>query len=239
MAEFDGQLAEKISLSCRILAREGQGDATSGHVSARSAGSTVLHMKPNGLGLDEIEPLDIILIDLEGNKVGGSGRRRHVEFPIHTEIYKKRPDVNCLIHTHPPFAVAFGAVGRRLRPIGHDGVPFADLPLFTETGELIKTPEQGRALAVCLGQGRAVLMRNHGVVVVGGSVEEATVLAISLEKAMKVQFLAELLGNPVWSSEAECQRKMQQIYYPGNIEDLWQYYVRHVTGGKIKDSPER
>jgi len=228
MVEMDMEMADKLATACRILAKEGHSDMTSGPVSARHPGEAYLYMKPNGLGLEEVETGDIIVIDMEGNKVAGSALRKHVEFHIHAEIYKVRQDVNCVIHTHPPYSIALGAVGGRIRPIGHEGVLFVDLPIFSETSELIRTPEQGRAVAACLGSHRAALLRNHGIVVAGGSIEEATIYAISLEKAVKIQLLASLMGTPVWSSQQESEHKLGQIYYSGNINECWEYYVRRV-----------
>jgi len=230
MVELDQTLAEKLVLSCRILAREGHSDITLGHVTARLPGKGYIHMKPSGLGLEEVRVEDIIVIDLDGNKLSGA-RPRHSEYPIHTEIYKTRSEVNCVIHTHPLYATALGAVGGKLDPVSHEGVLFLDLPLFTETTELIRTPDQGRALAGCLGGARAALMQNHGVVVVGESVEEATVYAILLEKAARVQRLARDMGDPVCSSSEESRRKVQQIYHSGNIKTFWNYYVRNLKSG--------
>jgi len=227
MVEADHTLAEKLVLSCHILSREGHSDITLGHVTARLPGQRCIHMKPAGLGLEEVQVEDIILIDLEGNKLAGN-RPRHSEYPIHTEIYKARPEINCVIHTHPLYATALGAVGGELHPVSHEGVLFPDLPLFTQTSELIRTPDQGRALAGCLGEAWAALMQNHGVVVVGESIEEATVYAVLLEKAARVQCLARDMGGPVWSSKEESKRKVQQIYHPDNIKAFWNYYVRNL-----------
>jgi ribulose-5-phosphate 4-epimerase/fuculose-1-phosphate aldolase len=200
---------------------------TLGHVSARHPDAEHLHMKPKGLGLEEVSGTDIIVIDFEGNKLAGD-RQRHGEFPIHTEIYRNRRDVNCVIHTHPIYSVALGATGGRIRPIGHEGALFTDLPIFKETTDLIKTREQGQALTACLGLNRAALMQNHGVVVVGISVEEATLLAIFLEKAIKVQLLAGLMGTPVWSPENECRSKAELHLGQNLVREFWEYYVRRL-----------
>jgi len=206
---------------------EGHGDITLGHVTAREHGSDYLYMKPKGLGLDEVTPRDIIVINLDGEKITGP-RGRHSEYPIHTEIYRVRTEINCVIHTHPPFSTALAASDRKLRPVSHEGVLFTDLPVFTDTTELIVKPEQGKAIAEKLGGQKAMLMRNHGIVVAGESVEEATVYAILLEKAATMQFYAELLSAYHWTSEAEVFRKQEQIYHPQNIKNFWNYFVRKV-----------
>jgi L-fuculose-phosphate aldolase len=98
----DQQLREQVAWACRILARQGHADFTLGHVSARKSDGTIL-MKRNGLGLDEITPADILTIDLDGRLVAGQGKV-HLEYVIHTEVYKARPDVGSVVHTHPPYA---------------------------------------------------------------------------------------------------------------------------------------
>jgi len=220
-------LAQKVALACNILFLEGHGDITLGHVTAREKGSEYLYMKPKGMGLDEVMPEDIIIINLEGEIISGSNNR-HSEYPIHTEIYRKRSEINCVIHTHPPFSTALAASDQKLRPVSHEGVLFQDIPVFTETTELIVKPEQGRAVAEKLGNQKAMLMRNHGIVVAGESVEEATVYAILLEKAAKMQFYTQLLAPYSWTPEEEALRKREQIYHAENILSFWDYFVRKV-----------
>lgn len=225
---INSALAEKLALSCNILAMEGQDDNILGHVTARLNGSDLVHMKPAGLGLGEVRGEDIILIDLDGQKVAGE-RNCHKEHPIHTAIYRARPEINCVIHTHPPYSTVLGAVGGKVRPISREGLLFMDAPLFTETTELIVTKDQGEALARTLGSARAVLLQNHGVAVAGESIEEATVLAILLEEAARLQWLAHNMGNYVWTNEEEAQHKIEQIYPPGSFVNYWEYYVRKLS----------
>jgi len=184
-----------INAGC-VLEAAGQGDLTRGHVSVRVPGDpTHFYMKPHSHGFDEITHENIVICNLDGEKVGGGGRK-HSEVYIHSEIYKVRPDVMSVIHTHPTHAVAFSATGRALRPISQPSVAFFDgLPVFTETIELIRTQAMGAGVAKALGPHKAVLMRNHGVAVVGGSVEESTILAIMLENACEIQLLADATGT--------------------------------------------
>lgn len=227
MLEINRDLTKKLSLSCNILAREGQTDMTLVHVSARLPGQDMIYMKPYAMGLDEVKKEDIIIIDFEGNKLFGE-RRRHTEYPLHTEIYKLRTDVNCVVHTHPLFAVILGATGGQLRPISHEGTLFTLLPLFQETTELIRTSAQGEAVARCLGQARALLLKNHGIVVAGQSIEEATVHAILLEKAAKIEILSRQAGSVTWSTMEESRRKVEQIYHARAMQNYWDYFVRQV-----------
>jgi len=146
---------------------------------------------------------------------------------IHTEIYKARPDVNCVVHSHPPYATAFGALRQPLRPISHEGVIFNEgLPLFDRTTALIRTPELGREVAESLGKCRGMLMKNHGSTVVGESIEVATLYAVFLEKAARIQLLATASGEPSWTSDEEAKVKYEQIYTPHRLSSMWDYFVR-------------
>ena len=187
---------QKLIDAGRILEAEGQGDLTRGHVSVRVPGdSSHFFMKPHSFGFDEITMENMVTCNLEGEKVGGGGRR-HSEVFIHSEIYKVRPDVSSVIHTHSTYAVAFSATGRKMRPISQPSVAFTDgLPYFDDTIDLIRTPHMGSGVARALGVGKAVLLRQHGVAVVGATLEESTILAIMLDNACHIQLLAEAAGG--------------------------------------------
>ncbi|HZK48685.1 MAG TPA: class II aldolase/adducin family protein [Thermoleophilia bacterium] len=223
------ELSEKLVLACHILAAEGHGDMILGHVSVRIPGEERVLMKGAGLGLEEVTEIDLVEIDLDGRVVAGAARR-HSEYPIHTEIFRARDDVGAVVHTHPPHAVALGATGATIEAIGHEGVLFAGAPVFAETTALIRTREEGAAVAACLGRDRAVLLRNHGIVVAGGNIEEAVVYAILLEKAARVQLLAGDAGHRRATASSELTRKVEQIYHERNIQDFFDYYSRRVRG---------
>jgi L-fuculose-phosphate aldolase len=180
----------------RILEAEGQGDLTRGHVSLRVPGDpSLFFMKPHSHGFDEITMENIVICNLEGEKVGGGGRR-HSEVFIHSEIFRLRPEVMSVIHSHPTNAVALSATGRPLKPISQPAVAFADgVPYYTDTIDLIRTKDMGAGVARALGPHKAVLMRNHGVAVAGASVEESVILAIMLDNACRIQLLAEAAGG--------------------------------------------
>jgi len=191
------QLRHMLIDAGRILAFEGQGDLTRGHVSVRVPGDPQhFFMKPHSHGLDEITLENIVICNLEGEKVGGGGPR-HSEVYIHSEIYRARPEINSVIHTHPTHAVALSAVGGALPPISQSAVPFSDgLPYYTDTIDLIRTKEMGAGVARALGRHKAVLMRNHGVAVAGQSLAESIVLALMLEDACRIQLLVTAAGGP-------------------------------------------
>jgi L-fuculose-phosphate aldolase len=114
-----------------------------------------------------------------------------------------------VIHTHPTHAVALSATGRPVLPISQPGSAFADgVPYFTETIDLIRSADMGAGVARALGPHKAVLLRNHGVAVVGACIEEATVLALLLEEACQIQLLAQASGG------------VGEVFGPESIERL-------------------
>ncbi len=217
-----------ISLGCRVLGAAEQSDLIWGHVSARDPQGRGVWMKASGLGFEEVEPDDVLLVSWRGEVLDGDGRR-HVEYPIHTEIMRTRPDVGAVVHTHSPAAVALGALGVPLRPISHEANLFVppDVPRYTRTGDLVLTSELGQAVAATLGQQTAVLLVNHGVVVTGPDVQSATVATVLLDRACRIQLTAMAAGGwASWSSPEESAAKREHCYPPALLEGAWDYLVR-------------
>jgi len=199
----------------RILEVNGQSDFTKGHVSVRVPGDPDhFFMKPHSVGFDEMTLENIVVCDMNGDKVGGAGRR-HSEVYIHSEIYKGRPDVNSVIHTHSVHVVALSATGQPVLPVSQPAVVFAEgVPYYTDTIELIRQADKGAALARALGKHRAVLLRNHGVAVVGESLEEATMLTIMLDEACEIQLAAQSAGGIGAMFSAEIVERLRKSMLP-------------------------
>jgi L-fuculose-phosphate aldolase len=197
MTSIDG-LKESLINAGRILASEDQGDFIFGHVTARLPGDDAhFLMKPHQIGLEEITADNLITVNLEGEKVAGDSPR-HIEVFIHSEILRVRPDIGAMVHTHAPYAVAFSALDRPLQGIGHEGSYFhAGIPVFSETADLIIDQTRGKAVARAIADSDVLIMRNHGIVTAGRTIEEATVLALYLERACKAQLMVEACGGAV------------------------------------------
>ena len=197
-------LRRKLTNPGRVLASQDQGDFVAGHVTVRLPDDPGRFlMKPATIGLEEMTPENIISVDLDGRKVDGA-MPRHNEVFIHSEVLRVRSDIAAVVHTHAPHAVAFSSLGRELVPVNNEAGYFSKrLPVFAETTDLIVTPERGKAVARCLGQNSAVLLRNHGIVTAGRSIEEAVWIALKLERACRVQLMAEWAGGPKLVAEGE------------------------------------
>jgi ribulose-5-phosphate 4-epimerase/fuculose-1-phosphate aldolase len=230
LSEESRKLRHELAYACRILAANGQNDAVYGHVTYRETGANTFWMKPAALGLDEITPETLIRIDLEGRIVEGE-LPRHLEFPIHTEIFRARPDITCVVHTHPIYSIAFAATGQPLRAISHEGAQFTppDVPRFTRTSDLITTRVLGEEVACTLGGSLACYLVNHGIVVAGSTIDQAVVSAINLERASQVQLLAAASGQSLrWTPEEEIAGKREKIFGAGMFRNVWNYYCRHI-----------
>ncbi len=229
-------LKETVAWACRILAMHGHGDLTLGHVSAR-AGDRVL-IKRKGLGLEEVTPRDVQEVDLDGRKVAGPGKV-HLEVVLHTEVYRARADVGAVIHTHPIHSTAFGATDGTLRYLTHDSVLFPDgIGMFDESADLVTTAEGGRALARALGGRRAVLLRNHGTLVVGKDVPWAVLTALTLERALHVQTVASGFGGLRPIPEALVGPLHTSKYRDMFTDEYWDYWLRTLRArGLAKGMP--
>lgn len=228
----DRDLRELVAQGCRILFNEGQEHFYLGHVSAREPGSDRIYVKPSGLGLGEITPGDLAVMDLDGKQLEGK-RPIHHEMPIHTEIYRRRPDVNCVVHTHPFHAAAFSAAAANFTMVSQDSVLFADGVGFYPSAVLVVTPRQGQAVAESLGSRRVVVLKNHGMTVVGPSVQDATFLAVSFDRSLKMQLTAQRLGpvDPISPEEVKEMNDYFDRSYHGRIEATWQYLLRKAQRG--------
>jgi L-fuculose-phosphate aldolase len=223
-------LREQIALGCRILGLEDQGDFVWGHVSARDPDGRGIWMKASTYGFEEIGPEQVLLVSWDGEVLEGTGRR-HIEFPIHTELMRARADVNCVVHTHAPWAVAFAATHEPLRPISHEPTFFVppDVARFTKTGDLITTPELGGDVAAAVGGRNAAFMLHHGIVTCGDDVVSGVMAAVLLERACRTNLRALAGGGPKsWSSDEEALAKREHCWPPALLRQAWDYLARRL-----------
>jgi L-fuculose-phosphate aldolase len=188
-------------------------------------------MKSAGWGLEEVTAERVHLVSADGRVVDGSGPR-HSEYPIHTEIMATRPDVGGVVHTHSPYAVALAATGQPLRPVSHAANFFVppDVPRFTQTADLIRTGDLGKAVAAELASAPAIFLVNHGIVTVGKDLQTATVVAVLLERACGQQMLTHAFGGwPTWSAPDESLSKRDNIYGDRQVRAVWDYLARSLS----------
>ena len=222
------ELKQKMIWAGKVLVGEGQDDFTRGHVSVRLPDNPALFlMKAHSIGLDEITMDNILTVDLDGKVVAGNARR-HSEVFIHSEIFKARADVACALHTHPPYSIALSASGRPLKAYSQPGALFHEsLGLYDDTINLIRSPELGAGVARALGPRRAVLLKNHGVVVAGATIEEVVISTIMLENAAMIQMIAEAAGTVAPEFPlADIEKLKHDISRPEQFVVNFDYLVR-------------
>lgn len=222
------EIKEKMIWAGKVLVGEGQDDFTRGHISVRLPDNPLLFfMKCHSVGLDEITRENILTIDLDGKVVAGTSRR-HSEVFIHSEIFKVRPDVHCVLHTHPPYSIALSGSGRPMKALSQPGALFYDaVGLYTDTINLIRTPGMGAGVAKALGPHSVVLLKNHGVVTASGSVEEVIIRNIMLENAAQIQMIAEAAGTTAAEfPRADIDQLKHDISRPDQFIVNFDYLVR-------------
>jgi ribulose-5-phosphate 4-epimerase/fuculose-1-phosphate aldolase len=223
-------IKQQLIIAGKVLVAEGQDDFTRGHISFRlPEDPNLFFMKAHSIGLDEITMQNILTIDIEGNVVAGSARR-HSEVYIHSEILRARPDVHCVIHTHPTYSIALSATGRPLKCYSQPGALFYEaLGTYTDTINLIRSGAMGAGVARALGRGRGVLLKNHGVVVTGATIDEAVIGTIMLENGAMVQLLAEAAGDPAPEfSRGDIEKLKADISQPEQFKINFDYLARRI-----------
>jgi ribulose-5-phosphate 4-epimerase/fuculose-1-phosphate aldolase len=206
------QLLEDLALANHILVNQGVLDGF-GHISARHPHKPDRFFIARSMAPALVEAADIVEVDLDGHVHDAQGRRTYVERFIHSAIYKARPEVMSVIHSHSPAVIPFGVTGARLRPICHmSGFLGAVTPVFEirhsageSTDLLISNQALGEALATTLGKANVALMRGHGSVTVGTSIKQAVFRGIYTESNARLQSEASRLGEITFLTEEEAQ----------------------------------
>ncbi|MEW6573268.1 MAG: class II aldolase/adducin family protein [Bacillota bacterium] len=193
---------ERVARSGIKMAQAGLVVGTWGNVSCRVSREDLVVITPSGMAYDSLQPQDIVVVNLDGEIVEGE-RRPSTELELHLAIYRARPDVQAVMHTHSVFASAMAVARQPIPPVVEDvaqivggQVPVAE---YAPPG----SRQLARNVVSALGQGNAVLLCNHGVVGVGGSLDEAFVVCQIVEKAAQVYLWAGLAGTPAVLSEKE------------------------------------
>lgn len=219
------ELKEKIALGCRIIAKLELSDYL-GHISARIPGTDFVLIKARGLDMGNLLDMTadkVVIVDLEGRQVEGEGKFPPDEVVLHTEIFKARPDVMAVVHTHQFYSTVLSDVGMKILPM--QGVMAAiaarEIPVF-ESSLKIVTHEQGAAVANTLGNSSSILLRNHGICTVGDSIEQAVVFAIWLEGQAKMTWHAAAVGTPRGMNREEAELQIKDALGP--MTKRWDYY---------------
>ena len=235
--EIEG-LKERVATATRILFEMGLADFY-GHASARVPGSEQILIKPSITSLAAIRPEDILVVDMnryqQGDMTDPLMREKGLppgEVILHIAIYRKREDVLGVVHTHQLLATTFGIAGKPIVPLHNQTSAFSPATALYDKPDMISNETLASEVAETLGDRNGILLRGHGVVVVGRSVEEATVNAIYLERAAKMQILAQLIGSPVPLDEEYC-KSFSKAIDSVRVRDAFAYF-ESLLGSPIK-----
>lgn len=184
--------------SYRLLGHFGCSEGTAGHLTVRDPGEPEhFWAAPYGMHFSDVCLSDLVLTDVDGNLYVGTKQAHPAALPFHGVVHAFRPDVIAAAHAHTDYARAMAALGRRILAITQDSCAFADDTGYLDVyGGVVLDAAQGAEIGVALGSHKAILLRQHGIFTVGGSVEEATWWFLALEKVCKVQLIAEVVATP-------------------------------------------
>jgi len=191
---------QRLAGAFRIFGRYGFGEGVAGHITVRDPEMPDhFWVNPFGMSFRHISVSDLILVNHHGEVVVGGRPVNTAAFMIHAAIHQARPDVIAAAHSHSIYGRAWSALGRLVDPITQDACAFfEDHVVCTEgAGKVVLEAEGGRAIAAALGPHKAAIHRNHGLLTVGASVDEAVWWYVTLERTCQVQLMAEAAGTPV------------------------------------------
>ncbi len=222
----DPALIEDLVAANRILYDQGVVDGF-GHVSARHDKDPGRYLLSRSMAPALVTAADIMEFDLDSNPVDPRGRTPYLERFIHGEIYRVRPDVMAIVHSHSPAVLPFADTGVKLRPMNHiagflgDGPPVFEIRTVAgaDSDMLVRNNAIGRALAKTLGPNSVALMRGHGSVAAAQSVKHVVFRAIYTEINARTEIQALAIGRPVFLNDKEAAAAMKTN--DGLVERPW------------------
>lgn len=219
---------EKLALACRMLAAEGHGSGLAGQLTARGPDPGTYWMLRFGRGFDEAAADDLLLVDDELKVLRGDGMPNPSN-RFHLWVYRNRPAVNSIVHTHPPHISALSMIGEPLAVSHMDTSMFYnDCAYLPEWPGVPIGDDEGRLISEALGNNRAILLAHHGLLTACGSIEEAAVLALFMERAARLQLLARAAGTIKPIPPAQAKEAHDYRLKPRAIGATFAYYARRV-----------
>lgn len=228
-ADLDPEVAVDLVAANHILAHNGVLDSF-GHVSVRDPRDPNRYLQMQAIAPRDVSASDLITFDLDSKAIDAHGRPAYRERFIHGQIYKMRPDVNAVVHSHSPTIIPFSVTEKPLRAIFHNGhflgqgTPVWEIRDVAgeKNNMLVLSNELGKSLAEALGKGSVVLMRGHGNAVAGPDLKTTVFRAIYTEVNAKLQMQAVMLGGPINFLNQHEQEKLQNVDRPW---DTWRKQV--------------
>ncbi|MBE9070192.1 class II aldolase/adducin family protein [Leptolyngbya cf. ectocarpi LEGE 11479] len=190
---------QRLAAAFRLFAHYGFDEGVAGHITVRDPEwPDCFWVNPFGMYFGHIRVSDLLLVNHKGEVVKGDKPVNAAAFAIHSQIHQARPDANAAAHAHSLYGKAWSTLGRQLDPLTQDACAFyEDHALFDDYTGVVLDPDEGKRIAATLGERKAVILRNHGLLTVGDTVDEAAWWFITMDRSCQTQLAAEAAGNPV------------------------------------------
>ncbi len=229
-------LKEKLAAAFRLFSKFGFDEGVAGHITARDPErKDHFWVNPFGVHFSLIKASDLILCNHDGVVVEGSLPVNRAAFAIHSQIHAARPDVIAAAHAHSVYGKTWSSLGRLLDPITQDACAFYnDHALFDDFTGVVHETEEGRRIGVALGDKKACILRNHGLLTVGKSVDEAAWWFITMERSCQAQLMAEAAGKPVIIRPETAQTTYNQV---GTTDAGW-FQFQPLWNRIVKEQPD-
>ncbi len=214
---------ERLAAALRLFGKFGFEEGVAGHITARDPELTDhFWVNPFGMSFSHVRVSDLILVNHEGKVVEGRYHVNEAAFAIHSQVHQARPDVVAAAHSHSIHGRAISALGQTLEPITQDSCAFySDHALFDDYTGVVTDTGEGKRIAATLAGNKAVILRNHGLLTVGDTVDAAAWWFITMERSCQVQLLAKAAGQVVHIDPANAELTHKQL---GNDLVAWINY---------------
>jgi len=211
---------QRLAAAFRLFGQFGFDEGVAGHITARDP-ERLDHFWVNPLGMNfkHISVKDLLLVNDKGEVVEGNWPLNTAAFVIHSQVHSARPDVVAAAHAHSVHGKAWSSLRRPLDPLTQDSCAFYDdHAVFADYTGVVLDLEEGKRIAHALGDHKAVILSNHGLLTVGHSVDEAAWWFITMERTCQAQILAESAGTPVLIDADQAEKTAVQV---GNHTSGW------------------
>ncbi|MEH6593494.1 MAG: class II aldolase/adducin family protein [Halioglobus sp.] len=197
----------KLVSAYRLFGKFGFDEGVAGHITVRDPEhADCLWVNPMGVSFKQIKMSDLLLVNHAGEVLQGSGLLNGAAYTIHSSIHAMHPRVTAAAHAHSVYGKAWSSLGRTLDPITQDACAFYDdHVLFDDFTGVVLDMDEGKRIATALGDNKAAILRNHGLLTVGTTVEAAAWWYITMERSCQAQLMAEAAGKPVLIDKENCE----------------------------------
>jgi len=223
---------QRLASAFRVFAKFGFSEGVAGHITARDPElEDHFWVNPFGLHFSQVRVSDLVLVNEHGEVVEGNRPINEAAFAIHSRLHMLRPDVVAAAHAHSIYGKTWSSLGRLLDPITQDACAFyEDHGLFADYTGVVYDVSEGDRIGEALGNRKAVILQNHGLLTVGQTVDEAAWWFISMERSSQSQLLAEAVGKPIRISHESALTAQKQVGAPNvgwfQYQPLWDVITR-------------